>query len=176
MKIRTAVLLSLVVAIAATFTLPALAAPVHYGTGIHLWVLQCGPYSDGHYTNAYVSSSVCPNNPPPECRCSRTIHDFPYNHPYPTRIATSGGEGEDPGHVNVLIDAEGAIQCGIVADPPDQPYGTCGDPFLSTPAEEWEVEPEILNEIESLRPELEDALGGPVESISYSYAHPLAQQ
>lgn len=176
MKIRTAVILSLALAVASMLAVPALAAPVHYGTGIHLWVLQCGPYADGHSTAAYVSSSVCPNNPPPECRCSRTIHDFPYDHPYPTRIATGGGGGENPGDVTVLVDAEGAIQCGTIAQPPEQPYGTCGDLFTLTPAEEWEVEVEILEVIESLRPELEDAIGGPVENLNYFFAHPLGGQ
>ncbi|MDY7095589.1 MAG: hypothetical protein SX243_21645 [Acidobacteriota bacterium] len=172
MKLRNALFLSLALAFVLVLAGSAAAAPVHYGTGIHLWVLHCGPYADGHSTAAYVSSSVCPNNPPAECRCTRTRHDFPYDHPYPTRIA-AGNDTGNPGDVNVFLDSVAAIQCGATVEPKEEPEGTCGDPFLLQGAEEWEVEGEILEVIESLLPEIESETGVPVENVNYFFAQPL---
>jgi hypothetical protein len=175
MKFRNALFLSLAVAFVLVLAGSAVAAPVHYGTGIHLWALQCGPYADGHSTSAYVSSSICPNNPPPECRCVRTLHDFPYDHPYPTRIA-AGNDTDNPGDISVVLDSVAAIQCGATVPPKENPEGTCGDLFLIYGAEEWEVEPEILEVINSLLPDIESETGVPVESVNYFFAQPLGSE
>jgi hypothetical protein len=151
---------------------PAAAAPVHYGTGIHLWALSCGPYPDGHSTVAYVSSSVCPNNPPAGCTCTRTLHDFPTDHPYPSRVVignpepVEGGEG---GEVNVIIDFVGAIQCGATVQPPAEDTGTCGALFTTRPVEAEQVDPAFIELVESLRFEIEQQTGGPA-TFSFSYA------
>ncbi|HSN86743.1 MAG TPA: hypothetical protein VL025_08295 [Thermoanaerobaculia bacterium] len=164
MKMRHALLIALALTVMASTA--AMAAPVHYGTGIYLWALSCGPFPDGHSTVAYVSSSVCPNNPPAGCTCTRTTHDFPVDHPYPTRVAP-GVNPEDPGDVTVLLDAEGAIQCGATVQPPVEDNGTCGAPFTGTPVDASEVAPELLELVESLRFEIEDKTGVPVHSFSY---------
>lgn len=172
MTLRNALLLSLAVTCMLVLVGSAAAVPNNYGTGIHKWVLHCGPYSDGHSTHEIVSSSICPQNPPPMCRCERTKHDFPYNNIYQGRVSI-GFEEENPSTVKVKLDTLGAIQCGIIVDPPSEPYGTCGDPWLSFRAEEWEVEGEILDLVNSLLPGIEDDTGVPVEDVQYYYALPL---
>jgi hypothetical protein len=161
--------------LALAFTLalaPALAVPVNYGTGIYHWALTCGPFSDGHWTVQYVGSSVCPNSPPPGCTCTKTIYDFPYNNPYPyLRINTGFGPG-DPGTIHVILDETGAIQCGTTVKPPTNGQPTCGAPFITVPTDPSQVDPNILDEIESLVPDIEQQTGSPVQSFEYSFAYP----
>lgn len=70
-----------------------------------------------------MSSSVCPNNPPQGCWWTQTKHDFPVDHPYPTRIVIGdpapGEGGVDDGRIDVILDVVGAIQCGAAVAPPD---------------------------------------------------------
>ncbi|MEM9293528.1 MAG: hypothetical protein AAGD01_17725 [Acidobacteriota bacterium] len=148
------------------------AGPVHYGTGIYLWVLTC-PTGPGSWSIKYVSSSTCPNNAPPNCTCAKTLHDFPVDHPYPTRIAVNdGGQGSSSGTLGVILDSAGAIQCGVNVEPPSEGYGSCGDHFNATAIDEWDVDWELRDAVESLRGDLEDVLGYPVEGFSYSVAEP----
>jgi hypothetical protein len=162
--------------LALAFTLalaPAMAVPVNYGTGIYHWVLSCGPYPDGHSTDEYVGSSVCPNNPPTGCHCTKTIYDFPYNNPYPYLRINTGFGPSDPGTIVVILDETGAIECGTTVQPPPQGRGSCGDPFNVAPADPSQVDPAILNEVESLTPDIEKQTGVPVQSFLYFFASPL---
>ena len=174
MKSRHTTPLLLVLALVLTVMAasPAAAAPKHYGTGIHLWALNCGPFPGGHSTVEYVSSAICPNNPPPGCYCTQTLHDFPVDHPYPSRIVIGNPdpvEGGGRGEVSVIVDLVGAIECGAtVASDPNQ--ATCGAPFITNPTDPEMVDPEIIREVEALRPEIEDQVGTRV-TFSYSFAN-----
>jgi hypothetical protein len=169
----TPLLLVLALVLTVMAASPAVAVPTHYGTGIHLWALSCGPFPGGHSTVEYVSSAVCPNSPPPGCSCTRTTHDFPYDHPYPSRIVIGTPEpvdgGSGSGEVGVIIDVVGAIECGATVASVDG-EATCGAPFNVNPADPELVGSEIIDLVESLRSEVEEQAGGPV-TFSYSYAN-----
>lgn len=168
----TPLLFALALVLTAMAASPAVAAPINYGTGIHLWARMCGPFPDGHSTVEYVSSAICPSNPGPGCTCVRTKHDFPTNHPYPTRIVIGTPdpvEGGESGEVDVIIDVVGAIECGatVASDPR---LATCGAPFNINPADPDLVDPEVINAVEALRPEIESEAGTSV-TFSYSFAN-----
>lgn len=162
----------LALALAVAGAQPAVAAPVHYGTGIYHWVLSCGPFPDGHSTSQYVGSSVCPNHPPTGCTCTMTTYDFPYNNPYPYLRINTGTDPNDPGTVHVLLDTTKAIQCGVTVAPCSD-HGTCGDPFNSVPASATQIDPRITQVVESLRSGIEEQTGAPVGSFTYSFAVPV---
>ena len=156
---------------------PAAATVVTYGTGIHHWVLSCGPYPpDGHGTSQYVGSSVCPNNnpDPAHCVCQWTPYDFPVNNPYPNIRVVTGFDDGNPGHVHVILDSfqGGVIQCGVSVIPPDDNTDACGAPFTTTPVDPSRVDPSVLKAVDALIPDLEKINGVPVTSVTYSVAKP----
>lgn len=173
MKSRLSVsLVVLAVVLAVAVAQPAQAVPVTYGTGIYHWALTCGPYPDGHSTVAYVGSSICPDHPPAGCHCTKTIYDFPYNNPYPYLRINTGTDPKDPGTVQVILDMSKAIQCGASVAPCSD-HGTCGDFFNAFPADAAQIDPKIVDAVESLRSDIEEQTGVPVDSFVYSFAQPL---
>ncbi|HKV12219.1 MAG TPA: hypothetical protein VJ725_29005 [Thermoanaerobaculia bacterium] len=160
---------------------PALAAPVHYGTGIHHWAKICdNPYPGASQTVEYVGAASCPPyvTLPSNCRCVLTAHDFPVNNPYPYLVAT-GFDVSDPVHVDFIIDQAQVIQCNETTAP--TPGGqicngdVCGDRFGLVPADPATLEDGFLETAELLRPEFEKRAGGqPVEFIFW-YAERLPE-
>jgi hypothetical protein len=159
-------------ALAAVVAQPASATVVTYGTGLHHWVLSCGPYPDGHSTAQYVGSSVCPYNipDPAHCSCHMTTYDFPVNNPYPYFRVVSGPDSGDPGTVHVIIDSAkaGAIQCGVTVIPRPDDTGVCGAPFNIFPIDASQVDPIVRNAVDNFLPDLEKIDGVPVTSVIYS--------
>jgi hypothetical protein len=156
---------------------PALAEVVNYGTGIHHWVIECGPYPpDGHGSVEIVSMYACPPyvpSLPDGCRCMQTPYDFPVGNPYPAiRIQTAVDNG-DPGHIHVILDQNGVIQCGSTVEPTDQ--DPCGSPYNIVPADPKQVNPNTLRLMDSLRPDIQEKTGVPVDSFTYWYAQPQTQ-
>lgn len=180
MKSRSLKMLALSVpALAVTLGQPAAATVVTYGTGIHHWVLSCGPYPpDGHGTSQYVGSSVCPNNNPDpvNCKCQWTPYDFPVNNPYPDFRVVTGFDANDPGHVHVIVDAAqgGVIECGVSVIPEDDNTGVCGAPFTTMPISRSSVDPIVLKAVDALIPDLEKINGVVVTSVTYSVATSVA--
>jgi hypothetical protein len=163
-----------VVLLAVVLARPASSTVVTYGTGIHHWVLSCGPFADGHSTAQYVGSSVCPNNPPAGCTCTLTSYDFPVNNPYPTLRVVGGTDDGDPGHVHVIIDSTkaGAIQCGVTVIPRPDDTGVCGAPFNTYPVDRSKVDPIALQAVDGFLPDLEKINGVPVTEVDYSVTNP----
>jgi hypothetical protein len=172
MKLFVLSMLALMVVLAQ----PAAATVVTYGTGIHHWVLSCGPYADGHSTVQYVGSSVCPNNnpDPAHCSCSMTSYDFPVDNPYPYFRVVTGTDTDDPGHVNVIVDTVkgGAIQCGVTVIPQPDDTGVCGAPFTTFRVDRQQVSPIVLKAVDALLPDLEKINGAPVTEVTYSLTQP----
>ena len=156
----------LALALALTPALPLLAGPIDYGTGIHLWVLRC--QENGQSTAKYVSGAPCPN-PPGNCTCERTRHDFPYDHPYGMVRCNIGTVADDPGKVSVTLDWEGAIQCGVTVEPTDGE--SCGNFYGIEEIDEWDVDWEIRDAVEERLPQVEDETGVPVESVTWGNAY-----
>ncbi len=169
-------LVFLALALTVVLASPALATVVNYGTGIHHWVLECGPYPpDGHGSAAYVSMYACPPyvTLPAGCTCMLTPYDFPVGNPYPAiRVQTAVDNG-NPGHINVILDQNEVIQCGATVEPTDQ--DPCGAPYNVVPADTKQVNPNILRLLDSLRPDIQQKTGAPVESFTYWYAQPQTQ-
>lgn len=149
---------------------PATAKTVFYGTGIHHWAKTCH-YPNGQSTTAYVSAAEC-QNLPSNCTCNLTPHDFPVDNPYPYRVATNF-DVENPSNVNVIIDGQQVIECGVTVFPEPLQEGVCGSPFLTVPVNASEVEPAIVEAVNSLRLDLQLQTRVPVRSFHYFLAQPL---
>lgn len=163
-----AAVLGLVLALAPAASL--LAVPIDYGTNIHLWVLRCPG------TAKIISGHPCPNDPPTGCSCVRTWYDFPVDHPYGIcRVSIGGGDGSGgstPGVVQVLVDYDGAIQCGDSVHPSPAADG-CGATFGVDPVDEWDVEVEVREAVESRLGTIEEVIGQPVEAVVYGVARSI---
>jgi hypothetical protein len=173
MTIRWIKPLFLALAITVVLASSAMAVPVNYGTGIHHWVKSCD-LGNGTGTTEYVGAHSCPPYVvlPPNCHCTMTTYDFPVDNPYPYFRVVTGTDGNDPGHVHVIIDEFQSIQCGLtVASDDNDEDGVCGAPFLTTAADR--VNPNLQKLIESLAGDIEKVTGTPVRSFTYEYAEPL---
>jgi hypothetical protein len=110
---------------------------------------------------------------PAGCTCMQTPYDFPVGNPYPAiRIQTAVDDG-DPGHIHVILDQNGVIQCGSTVEPTDQ--DPCGSPYNIVPADPKQVNPNTLRLMDSLRPDIQEKTGVPVDSFTYWYAQPQTQ-
>lgn len=153
---------------------PAGAYVVHYGTGLHHWVKSC-TYPDGHGTSEYVGASSCPPYVvlPSNCTCTYTSYDFPVGNPYPYFRVVAGPDDNNPGNVNVIVDAAQVIECGVTVESTcDNGEGACGAAFTTVPADASQINPGVLELLEALRPEMEQKMGTPVRSFTYRLAQP----
>ncbi len=159
---------------------PLQAVPVNYGTGIHHWVLACGPYPDGHSTDAYVGASSCPPyvTLPPECTCILTTYDFPVDNPYPyLRVQTgvpvgSDGNPTNSGVLNVIVDSTQAIECGTLIIPAANNDGVCGAIYSTNPTTQSQVDPNAVKAVTSLIPNIQQQLGVTIQTINWSATQP----
>jgi hypothetical protein len=174
-------LAALTLAVALTLFAPVLHAEVvNYGTGIHHWVLACGPYADGHSTDTYVGASSCPPyvTLPPECVCELTPYDFPVNNPYPYMRVQTGvpldgnGNPSTSGVLNVIVDTSQAIECGTLVTPPANNDGVCGAPYTTIPTTQSQVDPTAVQTVSSLIPSIEQQTGVRILTINWLSTQP----
>lgn len=182
MKTRiTRTLLVAALLLGATFSRPALAEVINFHTGIHHWVKTCGPFADGSWTQEYVGQSSCPPLAvlPPNCSCNLTPYDFPVDNPYPylIRVQTgvsldNTGKPDGSGNVNVTVDSSQAIQCGVTVIPAPDDQSVCGAPWTVVPADPSQIDPNLLQIVQGLVPNIEQQTGVPVQSFTWWTALP----